>query len=388
MLMVGAGLLLRTFWGLLQENPGFNPSRIVAGNFYLPVPNNPDMDRYSNPDILNAFVREAVRRVRAIPGVEFAAITTDLPVTHSSRPRVVNIEDRPDESDKGLFVEVTSATPEYFTVLQASLVGGRYFTEADDIGKQPVAIVDESTARTYWPDRDPIGRRLSMRSPRGAANPPWCTVVGVIKDIKSDGLDQSGVPHIYRPIYQFPGFRSLSKSVTVRTSLSAASLEPQIRRELQAIDPNLPVFNVRTMTEVIDGSLASRRFSAELVGVFAVVALLLASVGIYGLLAYMVGQRAHEIGVRMALGAMPSTIGKMIVSRGAGLAGIGVGIGLILSGIMAPLISSLLYGVRPLDPEVFIAVPVILMVVVLWASYIPAWRAARVNPIVALRRES
>jgi predicted permease len=388
MLMVGAGLLLRTFWGLLQENPGFNPSRIVAGNFYLPVPNNPDMDRYSNPDILNSFVREALRRVRAIPGVEFAAITTDLPVTHSSRPRVVNIEDRPDESGKGLFVEVTSATPEYFKVLQASLVGGRYFTETDDTGKQPVAIVDESTARTYWPDRDPIGRRLSMRSPRGAANPPWCTVVGVIKDIKSDDLDQSGVPHIYRPIFQYPGFRSLSKSVTVRTSLSATSLEPQLRRELQAVDPNLPVFNVRTMNEIIDGSLASRRFSAELVGVFAVVALLLASVGIYGLLAYMVGQRAHEIGVRMALGAMPSTIGKMIVSRGAGLAGIGVGIGLIASGIMAPLISSLLYGVRPLDPEVFIAVPVILMVVVLLASYIPAWRAARVNPIVALRRES
>ena len=139
------------------------------------------------------------------------------------------------------------------------------------------------------------------------------------------------------------------------------------------------------MNEVIDGSLASRRFSAELVGVFAVVALLLASVGIYGLLAYMVGQRAHEIGVRMALGAMPSTIGKMIVSRGVGLAGIGVGVGLILSGIMAPLISSLLYGVRPLDPEVFIAVPLILMAVVLLASYIPARRAARVSPIVALR---
>jgi predicted permease len=388
-LMVGAGLLLRTFWGLLQENPGFNPSRVVAANVYLPVPNNPNLDRYDNPENLNSFVRETLRRVRAIPGVELASMTTDLPVTHSSRRYVVNIEDRPDESGKGLFSEVTSATPDYFKVLQASLVRGRYFTEDDGTGKQPVAIIDESTARTYWPDRDPIGRRLSMRSTaRAAANPPWCTVVGVIKDIKSDGLDQSGAPHIYRPIYQFPGSRALSKSVTVRTSLSAASLEPQIRREIQAIDPDLPVFNVRTMNEVIDGSLASRRLSAELVGVFAVVALLLASVGIYGLLAYMVGQRAHEIGVRMALGAMPSTIGKMIVSRGAGLAGIGVGIGLIMSGIMAPLISSLLYGVRPLDPEVFIAVPVILMVVVLLASYIPAWRAARVSPIVALRRES
>ena len=185
--------------------------------------------------------------------------------------------------------------------------------------------------------------------------------------------------------YQFPGPRYLSLSVTVRTSLSATSLEPQIRREIQAVDPNLPVFNVRTMNEVIDGSLASRRFSAELVGVFAVVALLLASLGIYGLLAYMVGQRAHEIGVRMALGAMPSTIGKMIVSRGAGLAGIGLVVGLMLSGIMAPMIFTVRYGVRPIDPEVFITVPLILMVVVLLASYIPARRAARVNPIDALR---
>src|SRR5499427_1227031 len=383
-LMVGAGLLLRTFWGLLQENPGFNPSRIVAANLYLPVPNNPDMDRYAKPEIFNSFVREAVRRVSAIPGVDLASMTTDLPVTHLSRRRPVNIEDRPDESGKGMISEVTSVTPEYFKVLQASLVRGRYFTEDDDAGKQPVAIVDESTARTYWPDRDPIGRRLSTRSTRGAANPPWCIVVGVIKDINSDGLDQSGSPHIYRPIYQFPGSRSLGSCVTVRTSLSATRLEPQIRREIQAVDVNLPVFNVRAMNEVIDGSLASRRLSAELVGVFAVIALLLASVGIYGLLAYMVGQRAHEIGVRMALGATQSTIGRMIVGRGVGLAGIGVGVGLVMSGAMAPLIASLLYGVRPLDPEVFIAVPLILMAVVLLASYIPARRAARVNPIVAL----
>jgi len=385
-LMVGAGLLLRTFWELLQENPGFNPSRIVAANLWLPVPNHPDMDRYAKPEILNSFVREAVRRVSAIPGVDLASMTTDLPVTpvaHLSQRRPVNIEDRPEESGKGLVSETTSVTPEYFKVLQASLVRGRFFAEDDQPGKQLVAIVDETTARTFWPDRDPIGRRLSMRSFRGAANPPWSTVVGVIKDIKNDGLDQSGSPHIYSPIYQVPRLRNLS--VTVRTSLSATSLEPLIRREIQAVDPDLPVFNVRTMNGVIDGSLASRRFSAELVGVFAVVALLLASVGIYGLLAYMVGQRSHEIGVRIALGAMPSTIGKMIVSRGVGLAGIGMGIGLLLSGIMAPLISTVLYGVHSIDPEVFVAVPLILMVVVLLASYIPARRAARVNPIVALR---
>jgi putative ABC transport system permease protein len=223
---------------------------------------------------------------------------------------------------------------------------------------------------------------MSFRGIFGAANPPWSTVVGVIKDIRNDGLDQSGTPHIYASIYQFA--EADDYSVTVRTSLSATSLEPLIRREIQAVDPDLPVFNVRTMNEVIAGSLASRRFSAELVGVFAVVALLLAAVGIYGLLAYMVGQQSRDIGVRMALGT-PSTIAKMIVSRGVGLTGAGVGIGLVLSAMIAPLLATLLYGVRPLDPEVFLAVPLILMVVAFLASYIPARRAAKVNPIVALR---
>jgi predicted permease len=386
-LMVGAGLLLRTFWGLLQEDPGFNRSNIVIADTRIPVPNNPQLNRYAQPESLNTFVREVLRRVRAIPGVDLASMTTDLPVTHLSQRFPINIEDRPDESRKGLFSETTSVTPEYFKVLQASLVRGRFFAEDDQFGKQPVVIVDENTARTYWPDRDPIGRRLSIG--RAAT---WWNVVGVVKDIKSDGLDQFGNPHIYTPIYQFPEIQGVDffigagpLSVTVRTSLSAASLEPQIRREIKAIDPGLPVFNVRAMNEVIDSSLASRRFSAQLVGLFAVVALLLASVGIYGLLAYTVGQRSHEIGVRMALGAVPSAIGKMIVSRGVGLTGIGVVIGLILSGIMAPMISTLLYGVRPLDPEVFLAVPLILMVVALLASYVPARRAARVSPSVALR---
>jgi predicted permease len=386
-LMVGAGLLLRTFWGLLQENPGFNPSRIVASNIYLPHPNNPDLDRYANLENFNSFVRETVRRVSAIPGVDLAAMTSDLPVTHLSRRRAVNIEGRPDESGKGLFSEITSVTPEYFKVLQASLVRGRYFTEDEGTGKQPVAIVDESTARTYWPDRDPIGRRLSMRSFRkdDTADPPWCTVVGVIKDIKSDGLDQSGVPHIYRPMYQFPGPRSLSLGLTVRTSLSATSAEPLIRREIQTVDPNLPIFNVRTMNEVIDGSLALRRFSAELVGVFAVAALLLASVGIYGLLAYMVGQRAQEIGVRMALGAQRNDILKLVLTQGAFLAGVGVCVGLILAAVAAPMIAALLYGIRAHDPIVFLAVPLILLGVSFAASYIPARRAAKISPIVALR---
>ncbi|KAF5406714.1 MAG: MacB-like periplasmic core domain protein [Candidatus Udaeobacter sp.] len=199
--------------------------------------------------------------------------------------------------------------PEYFKVLQASLVRGRYFTEDDDTGKLQVAIVDESTARTYWPDRDPIGRRLSIRSTRGAGNSPWCTVVGVIKDINADGLDQSGAPHIYRPIYQFRGSRVLSLSVTVRTSLSATSLEPQIRREIQAVDPNLPVFDVRTMNEVIEVlwlRAASPRSWWEYLPWWH----FLASVGIYGLLAYMVGQRSHEIGCVWRWEPCPRPLGK------------------------------------------------------------------------------
>jgi hypothetical protein len=207
---------------------------------------------------------------------------------------------------------------------------------------------------------------------KGDTATPWCTVVGVIKDIKSDGLDQSGVPHIYRPMYQFPGPRSLSLGLTVRTSLSATSLEPLIRREIQTVDPGLPIFNVRTMNEVIDGSLSLRRFSAELVGVFAVVALLLASVGIYGLLAYMVGQRAQEIGVRMALGAQRNDILKLVLTQGALLAAVGVCVGLTLAAVAAPMIAALLYGIRAHDPIVFLAVPLILLGVSFAASYIPA----------------
>src|SRR5262249_9429110 len=156
-LMVGAGLLLRTVWGLLQENPGFNPSKGVAADLYLPAPNNPEMGPYAKPEIFNPFLRECVPPVGALPWGDLASIAPELPVTDLARRRAVNIEDRPDESGKGLFSEVTSVTPEYFKVLQASLVRGRYFMEDDDTDKPPVAIVDESTARAYWPDRDPLG---------------------------------------------------------------------------------------------------------------------------------------------------------------------------------------------------------------------------------------
>jgi predicted permease len=385
-LMVGAGLLLRTLRDLLQENPGFNPTQVVTANTWLGNPNDPKADPYLGIPGKAAFDRELLRRMKAIPGVELAAITSSLPTTNSN-PNAVDglpieglaIEDRPVESSQDLRAERIRISPDYFKVLQATLLRGRSFTEADEDGKQPVAIIDESTARKYWPDRDPLGRHV-----RFGEDPtkPWATVVGILKDIKSDGLDIDGVPHIYVSTYQDP---SKEVSVVLRTSLPATLLEPQIRHEIQSIDPGLPVFNVVSMDNILDRSLASRRFSADLVGGFAGLAVLLASLGIYGLLAYMVGQRSREIGIRMALGAGPGGVLKLFLQKGIVLAGLGIVAGMVVSASTASLMGSLLYGVRPHDPAVFVIVPLLLFAVAVLASYLPARRATKVDPMIALR---
>jgi predicted permease len=322
--------------------------------------------------------------MRGIPGIELAAITSALP-TSDLRLRdaqavgALGIEDRKVESSLDLRAERIRISPDYFMVMQAPLLRGRFFTEGDEDGKQPVVIIDETTARKYWPTGDPLGRRV-----RFGADPakPWMTVVGIVKDIKSDGLDVDGIPHIYVPVYQGPD-RDLS--VVLRTSLPAKVLEPQIRQEIQSIDPGLPAFNVSSMNDVVDRSLASRRFSADLVGGFAGLALVLASIGIYGLLAYMVGQRSHEIGLRMALGARQRDVLKLILGKGVVLACVGIVVGVILSAATASMMASLLYGVHPHDLLVFLAVPLLLFAVAMLASYLPARRAAKVDPIVALR---
>jgi putative ABC transport system permease protein len=381
-LMVSAGLLLRTFWGLLQENPGFNPSGVVTANIWIPVPNDPRADKYARPEAQATLVREILRRVSALPGVEMAGLTTDLPVTHTAFRLAATVEDHPVESSEDITMELSAVTPDYFKVMQVPLVRGRFITENDGPNKDQVVLIDETMARRFWPNQDPLGKRCKI-GVRANSN-PWMTVVGIVKDIKNDGLDADKVPHIYGSLYQL---RARAISVALRTSLSSTSLEPQIRHELQAVDPALPIFNLRSMDEVIGASLARRRFSAELVGVFAALALLLASIGIYGLLAYMVGQRLQEIGIRMAMGAQPSHILKMILTQGVKLAGAGILVGMIFAGFAAPLISSMLYGVRPVDPAVFVTVPLVLVIVALLASYIPARRATKVDPIIALRNE-
>jgi putative ABC transport system permease protein len=385
-LMVGAGLLLRTFWGLLQENPGFNPSRVVTASFYLPNPNDPKTDvLYGDFSKRTSFFRDVIRRVATIPGIDRAAMTSDLPGARPTTTAALVIEDRAADSSQGLAAEVVRVSPDYFMLMQSPLIRGRFFLESDEGGKQEVAIIDETTARRYWSGIDPVGRRFRM-----GVNPrlPWVTVVvvvvGIVKDMKQDGLDTDGVPHIFRPIYQQSPLRSRAVSVVARTPLPASLLESQIRKEIQTLDPALPVFNVRSMNDLMDASIAPRRFSAELVGVFAAVAMLLSSIGIYGLLAYMVGQRSREIGIRVALGARRPDILKLILGKGLSLAGTGIAIGLILSAISAPLIAGLLYGVHPIDVIVFVTVPLILLVVAFLATYIPARRATIVDPITAL----
>jgi putative ABC transport system permease protein len=378
-LTVGAGLLLRTFWRLVQEPPGFNPSGIVTASIWLPVPNDPKADPYQTIPQQAAFIRETLRRLSGIPGVEAAAISSVLPASSQTYTAALVIEDRPVESSQDLRAEPVRATPDYLKVLQSPMVRGRFFDEHDEADKQRVAIIDETTARRYWADGDPIGRRLRLGQD---PNQPWLTVVGVVPDIKYDGLDSEGVPHVYLPEYQYP---SRVMNVVLRTSLPAAGLEPQIRSQLQAVDAGLPVFNVCSMDDVIGVSLASRRFAAGLVGAFAGLALLLASIGIYGLLAYMVGQRSLEIGIRVALGAQPADIRKLILGQGLSLAGTGILVGLLLAAAAAPMIAALLYGVQPIDPAVFLTVPLVLLAAAGLASYIPARRAAKVDPILALR---
>src|SRR5690349_9707366 len=385
-LMVGAGLLLRTLRELLQENPGFNPTQVVTANIQLPNPNESDEDPYLDIPRRATFNRELLRRMKAIPGVELAAITSALPTTNTN-PNAVGgvasegfaIEDRPVESSQNLSAERIRISSDYFKVLQTTLLRGRSFTEGDEDGKPLVAIIDESTARKYWPTQDPLGGRVRFARDH---TKPWTTVVGIVKDIKSDGLDIDGVPHIYVSTYQD---NSKKLSVVLRTSLPATQLEPQIRHEIQSIDSSLPIFSVSSMNDVLDRSLASRRFSADLVGGFAGLAMLLASIGIYGLLAYIVGQRSREIGIRMALGARREEILRMFLRKGVGLAGVGIVAGLVFSAATASMMASLLYGVRPHDPAVFLIVPLLLLAVAALASYLPARRATKVNPMIALR---
>jgi predicted permease len=381
-LMVGAGLLLRTLRSLIEENPGFNPTQLVTANVNLPYPGDPAKDPYHTLAKQIAFYRELGRRINAIPGVKQAAFVSHLPASDGFKFSL-GIEDRPANGDGDLHARDILVSPDYFRVLEIPLVRGRYFSDSDEEGKRRVAIVDESTAHRYWPDRDAIGRRIRMG--QGA----WMTIVGMVKDVKQDGLDVIGYSHVYVPMYQdfdpSSGYIFRDSVIVARTSMPVSALEPEIRRRVASVDPSLPVYDVASMDELLDRSLTWRRLMAQMVVGFAVVALVLASIGIYGLLAFMVGQRSREIGIRVALGASRTDVLKLIVAKGVILASIGIVAGAFIAAAAASMLGTLLYGVRPQDPIVFLVVSVVLFSVALLASYLPAQRALGVDPNIALR---
>jgi predicted permease len=386
-LLIGAGLLLRSFWHLIEVRPGFDPHHVVTAKIWLAVPNDPKEDPYQTPEKRAAFHREVLGRIRGLAGVEEAAVGTanSLPMSLVHFQLRFTIESLAADSERAPVAEITGISPDYFPLLKTPLMRGRIFTEADDSKGQRVAIVNETLARKYWPDGDAVGQHIRLggvlpQSP----NVQWMTIVGVAGDIKSDGLDAPIPPRIYLPVNQSPSYGMV---VYLRTGADPGALGDSLRREVQFIDPSIPVFGVVTMDELVAKYLEQRRFALELLAVFAGVALLLASIGIYGVMAYTFSQRTNEIGIRMAMGAQRSDILKIAASEGAMIVAVGVTAGLAGSFVLTRFLQTMLFNVKPTDPITFAAISALLAAVALAACFFPARKATRVDPLVALRHE-
>jgi len=382
MLMIGAGLLVRSFWKLAHVDPGFNAQNLLAARIWLPFPNDPTQNPYPKPEDRAAFVREVLRRIQALPGVTNAAMSTSAPLSRGGGPTPVSVEGRPVHANENTLAEIAGVSPDYFRTLQTPLYQGRFLTEAEQIGAQLNVLVDRTTAARFWPGESPIGKRVRRGGPQSTA--PWAVVVGMVGDIRNDAIDRASAPHIYFSIYQVSGN---ALALEVRGASDPARLGERIRNEVQTVDPSLPVFGIRTVSSMVSDSVMPHRFSAQLMGAFAVLALLLAAVGIYGVLAYYVGQRTREIGVRMALGAKAGSVVRLVMFEGLRPIAIGMAIGLAGSLALNHLLARLVYGVSTSDPVVFVAVALFLTAAALLASYIPAWQATRIDPMQALRAD-
>jgi putative ABC transport system permease protein len=387
-LLVGAALLIQSFWRLQRVPLGFRPESVLTARLWLPQPNDPKTGPYFTHAARVAFYRQVLERVAALPGVQAAGGTAVLPLSGARGRISFTVEGRALDAGDTPAAEGTLATPGYFRALGIDVMKGRLFDDHDDATRPIVAVVSESFVRRYFPDQDVIARRIfpggRLSAPNGPAPRNAITIVGIVRDIKTGGLDVEAAPLVYRSVWQVS---NLNLTLAVRASGDPAMLSDAIRREVRAVDPNEPVFSVRTMDEVVSGALAQRRFTMVLLALFAATALALSAIGIYGVMAYFVTQRTHEIGIRMALGASPRAVLGMVLGQGAKLAAVGVGAGLLGAVALTRAISALLFGVSPRDPVTLAALSIVLSAIALIACYVPARRATRVDPIRALRYE-
>ena len=374
-LLVGAGLFVKSFVRLQQVDPGFDPHNVVTLNVFLPGTRYPENAQQS------AFFEQVLERVSSLPGVEHAGVTSNLPVSGNYDQLPLYVEGQPvTNAGDAAQTERYMVSADYFKALGVPLVAGRGFTPRDGAGAQQVAVVGEAVARAYFNGGAAVGSRIKIGDPEN----PWLTVVGVARDVHQYGLDAAPNFQVYVPHLQSP---SQAMTFVVRGAGDAASLASSVRAQVWAVDANQPVYDVKTMRELLAESTAARRFNMILLGLFAAVALALALVGVYGVMSYTVAQRTHEIGVRMALGAQGRDILRLIVGQGMTLVAAGVLVGLAGSLALARTVGGLLYGVSSNDATVIASVSLLLAVVALAANYLPARRATKVDPMVALRYE-
>jgi putative ABC transport system permease protein len=376
-LLVGAGLLINSFMRLRGVNPGFDPDQLLT--VQLPLP----MQKYPETGQAVDFHQELLERMRTLPGVRSASISTNLPL-QAGNLNDFQLEIRPTQPGKADEVAAfMSVSPDYFRTLGIPLLTGRYLSEQDNGDAPPVMLISQAMAKRYFPGRDPIGMRLKTG---GCTECDWTTIVGVVGDVKNLGLDAEDDSAMYCPFVQEP-YNIRTMTLVLRTEVAPASLVAAVRREVNSIDPDLALAHIKTMDQLMDESLGQSRYRGVLLGIFAIVALILAAVGIYGVIAYAVNQRTREIGIRLALGAQKRDILKLVIRQGVILSLIGVAIGVGASLALMRFLSSLLYGVSNTDPLTFAGVVLLLIGVALLACSIPARRAARVDPMIALRQD-
>jgi predicted permease len=375
-LLVGAGLLIQSFLRLRGADPGFDAHNVLTFNLALP-------SRYSQVQSIQ-FFEEALNRIRGMPGVHSASAVVPLPLSADSVSTSFDIEGQPNVPGHAPDTNYCFVEPGYFQTLRIPLIKGRDFTWHDTLKTIPVVIINESLVKQFFAGEDPIGKHLNAHIGNGYTKSPMREIVGVVRDVKNHGLSASPGSQVYVPLAQSPldVMTFVVRMATDPTSLAAAA-----RTQIKALDKDLPLFGVETLNEYVDQTLAPPRFVALLLGIFGCIALLLAMVGIYGVVSYSVSQRTHEIGLRMALGAERRGVLKLVIGQGLKLTLIGVTIGVGGALALTRFLSSMLFGVKPTDPLTFIAVSLILIAVALVACYIPARRAAKVDPMVALRYE-